>query len=128
MKMIRNAGKTEEEALYQFSKNIYDGTFDLAKWELQTSGELFKKSGDSFIIGYITLGDLEKQDRDEIFSKIKEYNKDRIKDYSSISELFKEVLPRKMVQQLLLLGREHIKNRLLNTLKNMKNQELNLIH
>jgi hypothetical protein len=91
MKMIRNAGKTEEEALYQFSKNIYDGTFDLAKWELQTSGELFKKSGDSFIIGYITLGDLEKQDRDEIFSKIKEYNKDRIKDYSSISELFKEV-------------------------------------
>lgn len=91
MKMIRSLGKNEEKALYQFSKDIYEGTFDLAKWELEQSGELFKESGNSFVIGYISLGDLEKKDREEIYSNIKEYNKDRVKNYSSITELFKDV-------------------------------------
>jgi hypothetical protein len=91
MKMIRSLGKNEEKALYQFSKDIYEGTFDLAKWELEQSGELFKESGNSFVIGYISLGDIEKKDREEIFSTIKEFNKDRMQNYSSISELFKDV-------------------------------------
>ena len=91
MKMIRSLGKNEEKALYQFSKDIYEGTFDLAKWELEQSGELIKESGNSFVIGYISLGDIEKKDREEIFSTIKEFNKDRMQNYSSISELFKDV-------------------------------------
>lgn len=91
MKMIRSLGKNEEKALYQFSKDIYEGTFDLAKWELEQSSDLFKESGNSFVIGYISLGDIEKKDREEIFSTIKEFNKDRMQNYSSISELFKDV-------------------------------------
>ena len=91
MKMIRSLGKNEEKALYQFSKDIYEGTFALAKREVEQSGELFKESGNSFVIGYISLGDMEKKDREEIFSTIKEFNKDRMQNYSSISELFKDV-------------------------------------
>ncbi len=91
MKMIRSLGKDEEKALQEFSKEVYAGTFNLAKWELEMSGDLFKQSGVDFVTGYITLGDLEKKDREEIFGYIKAYNKDRVKDYSSISELFGEI-------------------------------------
>jgi hypothetical protein len=86
MRMIRELGKSEENALQEFNKSIYSGTFNLAKWELEQSGELFRESGNAFVIGYISLGDLEAKDREEIFSDIKKFNKDRIKNYSSITE------------------------------------------
>lgn len=91
MKMIRGLGKNEEKALQEFSSQIYSGTFDLAKWELEMSGQLFKESGANFVTGYISIGELEKKDREEIFGYIKEFNKERGKDYSSITELFSEI-------------------------------------
>ncbi len=91
MKMIRSLGKEEEKALQEFSQEIYSGTFDLAKWELEQSKELFRESGNTFIIGYISLGDLEKKDRAEILSYGKQFNKNRVKDYNSITELFVDV-------------------------------------
>ena len=91
MKKVRSFGKEEEKALQEFSKSIYSGTFDLAKWELEQSGEFFKDSGHSFVMGYISLGEIEKKDREEISSTIKQFNKDRIQNYGSITEMFADV-------------------------------------
>lgn len=91
MKKVRSFGKDEEKALQEFSKSIYSGTFNLAQWELEQSGELFKESGKSIVMGYIQLGDIEKKDREEIATTIKQFNKDRIQNYGSITELFSDV-------------------------------------
>ncbi len=88
MNAMLSLGKNEEEAMHRVSMDIYKGTYDLAKWELDASAQLFKESGDKFLLGYMSLGKTTKEDTAEIFGKMAEYNGKLHGNYKSLTEMF----------------------------------------
>lgn len=81
------AGNDGREALEKINKDIYDGTYELAKWEVRSAKDLLKESGKSFL-GYASLGTVLKEDLSSTYSEMAKYNGELGDNYRTFNQLF----------------------------------------
>ncbi|HNF14800.1 MAG TPA: hypothetical protein PK453_14120 [Leptospiraceae bacterium] len=83
------AGNDGRETYEKISKDIYDGTYEIVKWEVRSAKDLLKESGKSFL-GYASLGTVMKDDMKKTYSDMAEYNGHLGQNYASLSEMFED--------------------------------------